>query len=43
MVTLNVLGEMHALDITGTGNVVKLPGTLPRGAYMLPAAMYQPG
>lgn len=43
VVTLNVMGEMHALDIAGTGNVVQLPGTLPRGAYMLPAAMYQPG
>lgn len=43
VVTLNVMGEIHALDIAGTGSVAKLPGTLPRGAYNLPAAMYQPG
>lgn len=43
VVIFNVMGEMFSLDITGTGSVTQLPGTLPTGAYMLPAAMYQPG
>ncbi|HEV8690988.1 MAG TPA: galactose oxidase-like domain-containing protein [Ideonella sp.] len=36
-------GKIFSLDVTGTGSVVQLPGTLPSGEYNLPAAMYQPG
>ncbi|MFO1340650.1 MAG: galactose oxidase early set domain-containing protein [Burkholderiaceae bacterium] len=43
VVVFNVMGEIWSLDIAGTGTVTQLPGTLPLGAYMLPAAMYQPG
>lgn len=43
VVIFNVMGEIWSLDIAGTGAVTQLPGTLPLGAYMLPAAMYQPG
>lgn len=36
-------GKIFSLDVTGTGKVVQLPGTLPSGNYNLPAVMYQPG
>lgn len=43
VVIFNVMGEIFSLDVNGTGTVTQLPGTMPTGAYMLPAAMYQPG
>ena len=43
VVVLNVMGEIFSLDVAGTGTVTQLPGSMPLGAYMLPAAMYQPG
>jgi len=43
VVIFNVMGEIFSLDVSGTGTVTQLPGTMPVGAYMLPAAMYQPG
>jgi len=43
VVIFNVMGEIFSLDVNGTGAVTQLPGTMPAGAYMLPAAMYQPG
>ncbi len=43
VVIFNVMGEIYSLDVNGTGAVTQLPGTMPTGAYMLPAAMYQPG
>lgn len=43
VVSLTPAGKIFALDVAGTGKVVQLPGTLPTGAYNLPAVMYQPG
>jgi hypothetical protein len=43
VIVFTVKGEIFALDVAGTGSVAKVPGVMPTGAYMLPAAMYQPG
>jgi hypothetical protein len=43
VVILVTSGKIFSLDVSGTGAVAQLPGTLPTGNYNLPAAMYQPG
>lgn len=43
VVVFNLRGELHALDSTGTGSLVKLPGLMPRGRAILPGAMFEPG
>ncbi|HJV72459.1 galactose oxidase-like domain-containing protein [Ideonella sp.] len=43
VVIFTVTGKIFSLDVAGTGALTQLPGTLPLGAFMLPAAMYQPG
>jgi hypothetical protein len=43
VVIITVPGKIFSLDVSGTGQVTQLAGTLPKGAYMLPAVMYQPG
>jgi len=43
VVIFTVTGKIFSLDVAGTGAVTQLPGVLPLGAFMLPAAMYQPG
>jgi hypothetical protein len=43
VVLFTVTGKIFSLDVAGTGQLSQLPGTLPLGAFMLPAAMYQPG
>jgi Domain of unknown function (DUF1929) len=42
-IVFTVTGKIFSLDVEGTGALTQLPGTLPLGAFMLPAAMYQPG
>jgi Domain of unknown function (DUF1929) len=43
VVSVTPAGKIFALDVAGTGKVVQLTGALPKGAYNLPAVMYQPG
>lgn len=43
VVIFTVTGKIFSLDVAGTGTLAQLPGVLPLGAFMLPAAMYQPG
>jgi hypothetical protein len=43
VVVLTTSGKIFALDTAGDGALQELPGTLGRGAFMLPATMYLPG
>lgn len=44
VVIITLPGKIFALDVAGTGQLTQLQAPLlPKGAYMLPAVMYQPG
>ncbi len=43
VIIFTVTGKIFALDVAGTGRLSQLTGALPQGAFMLPAAMFQPG